>query len=415
VELPGPELTLGDLGEDKFIDLLATLLVPGTWDSPKGDIGIGDDAAVLSAPPPGHRIVLTADAFVEGTHFLLPHQITPALDGLRPLLARGLNRGMGRARTRMAAETLTQQQPVGTAPGALDTVVESRRAAGLVPSAEYREFGDSWALATGHRLAMANLSDLAAMGAHPRALTLTLAASGQVSARTAALMALGIHLAGQAAGAPLVGGDTVKTTGPLCLSVQAVGTLDGEAPLRANAQPGDRLYLTGCVGCGILAPTILLGRYPGLAMLVGGRESRRDMARVIVRNQTSPPRLRAGRTVAATSTPHPCATDVSDGLWREAWRIARAARVHITLTVETIPVHPAAARLLADLTPEQRLAQLFSSGEEWELLTTHPLPDATPISLPLQPHPEGLVTAQLKGREIKIQDQTYGHFSHADE
>src|SRR6202034_2244308 len=56
-------ITVGDLGEFGLIAAIQALLPAGN----DGPVGIGDDAAVVSAPD--RRVVATTDLLVEGRHF----------------------------------------------------------------------------------------------------------------------------------------------------------------------------------------------------------------------------------------------------------------------------------------------------------------------------------------------------------
>ena len=94
-----------------------------------------------------------------------------------------------------------------------------------------------------------NLSDIAAMGAVPQGYLLNLALP-----ETATDAWLDAFVAGLAADQAiyritLFGGDTVRTPGPLTVSVTAIGEVRiGRALKRGNAQIGDGIYITGTIG-----------------------------------------------------------------------------------------------------------------------------------------------------------------------
>jgi thiamine-monophosphate kinase len=94
----------------------------------------------------------------------------------------------------------------------------------------------------GFRAAAVNVSDLAASGARPEALLVSLALPGDTELEDVLALYEGIT----EAGVPVVGGDT--TAAPIaCLSVTALGR--GErVPGRAGARPGDTLVVTGPLG-----------------------------------------------------------------------------------------------------------------------------------------------------------------------
>ena len=94
----------------------------------------------------------------------------------------------------------------------------------------------------GWRAAAVNLSDLAASGAEPEGLLVTLAAPP--STRVADVVALYEGIA--ETGVPVVGGDTTSAEA-LVISVTAIGRSD-RVPGRAGALPGDQLVVSGALG-----------------------------------------------------------------------------------------------------------------------------------------------------------------------
>ncbi|MGA1562986.1 MAG: thiamine-phosphate kinase, partial [Gammaproteobacteria bacterium] len=107
-------------------------------------------------------------------------------------------------------------------------------------------FSDVDPEALGYKLAMVNLSDLAAMGAQPRwaLLNLTLETAEPTWLEA---FARGLHEALQMHEVVLVGGDT--TRGPMTLSLTLHGEVPtGQALLRGGAQLGDRIGVSGPLG-----------------------------------------------------------------------------------------------------------------------------------------------------------------------
>jgi thiamine-monophosphate kinase len=174
----------------------------------------------------------------------------------------------------------------------------------------------------GWRAATVNLSDLAASGASPEALLVTLVAPA--STRTADVVELYRGLA--ETGVPVVGGDT--TQGPaLVVSVTALGH-SARVPGRAGARPGDALVVTGPLGAA------------GAAF----------RAQAYVR---PPLRLEEGRSLAAHAH---ALMDISDGLGADAGHIARRSGVRCVIELDRVPLAPGAT--LDDL----------AFGEDYELL-----------------------------------------------
>ncbi|QPK63876.1 thiamine-phosphate kinase [Methylomonas sp. LL1] len=107
-------------------------------------------------------------------------------------------------------------------------------------------FADADPESLGHKLLAVNLSDLAAMGAEPFAVTLALTLP-KVDECWLRAFSNGFMALARQHKVDLIGGDT--TSGPLTLTVQAMGVVPlGGALLRSGAKVGDRIYVSGPIG-----------------------------------------------------------------------------------------------------------------------------------------------------------------------
>src|SRR5688572_21896778 len=211
----------------------------------------------------------------------------------------------------------------------------------------------------GHKALAVNLSDLAAMGADPRASLLSLALPGDyLLADFDALIDGFVDLA-RASGAGLVGGNLSRSPGPIVVDVTAVGAVGRRRTLRRNtAGRGDELYVTGTVGAAAA----------GLAMLQTGvdRSSLGDAGRACVARYEAPdPRTRCGRTVGR-SRAAAAAIDLSDGLADAASRLARDSGLGVVIDGACIPVHEGARRW-AESAGADPVALAVAGGEDYEL------------------------------------------------
>jgi thiamine-monophosphate kinase len=173
----------------------------------------------------------------------------------------------------------------------------------LVEDVHFRLAAISWR-DLGWRAAAVNLSDLAASGADPESLLVTLAVPGDTRLEDVVELYEGIA----ETGVPVVGGDT--TSAPqVVLSVTALGRSE-RVPGRADARPGDLLVVTGPLGAA------------GAAFRHGA----------FVR---PPLRLDEGKELARHAH---ALVDVSDGLVVDADHLARRSGCRIVLELERVPL-----------------------------------------------------------------------------
>ena len=220
----------------------------------------------------------------------------------------------------------------------IDTLVEGVHfAAGTAPAD------------VGFKALAVNLSDLAAMGADPRSARASVCHPR--SGEGPWLDAFGEGLGAAAARFGVHVGPVVTTRGPLCVTVEALGSIpEGLALTRAGAAPGDSIAVTGTLGDAGLA-------LAGAAPAAGPDDGRWLQARLA----RPEPRVEAGIALRGLAS---AAIDVSDGLAADLGHILGASGVGARLDVEKLPL----SRALADAVPPERAWELaLASGDDYEL------------------------------------------------
>jgi len=219
--------------------------------------------------------------------------------------------------------------------------------------------------AIGHRALAVNLSDLAAMGARPRAALLSLALpdSLEIGAFERILDGL-LALAGRYHVA-LIGGNITRTPGPLVLDVTALGTVHRRKILtRTGARPGDEVYVTGTLGeaaCGLLRLRDAVNGANG----AGTVEEEQERATWYLRPD---PRIRAGVLLGGNRAATSC-MDLSDGLADGVRQIAQASSVGIALDAGAIPI-TAESRAWLSRTDRDPVELALRGGDDFELIFT---------------------------------------------
>ena len=205
----------------------------------------------------------------------------------------------------------------------------------------------------GHKSLAVNLSDLAAMGATPRWVTLSIALPGIDEAWLQAF-ARGFFRMADAHGLELVGGDT--TRGALSIAITVIGEVPpGQALQRNGAQAGDEVWVSGQLGSAALALAYRQGR---LFM------EQIDAAKVLPALYLPQPRVALG--MALRGIAH-SAIDISDGLLADFGHILLASQVGATLEFARVPVAAVTQNYLEN--PVARECVL-AGGDDYELCFT---------------------------------------------
>jgi thiamine-monophosphate kinase len=234
------------------------------------------------------------------------------------------------------------------------------------------------AASIGHKALAVNLSDLAAMGAEPRAalLSLVLPAAlpvGDLDAMVGGLLALAAIY-----GVALVGGNVARSPGPLMIDVTATGVVKPRRVLtRAGARPGDDVYVSGQVGAAAAGLRLCRDDDSTWRPALAGRDDDDDENHCVRRFLDPEPRVRLGQLLAKSGVVTAC-IDLSDGLADAVQQVAAASRVGAIIEAAEIPVPDAARRVLAGqgsgaASPEDSwLRAAITGGEDYELLFTSP-------------------------------------------
>lgn len=244
----------------------------------------------------------------------------------------------------------------------------------------------------GRKSLAVNLSDLAAMGARPVAVFISLVLPRSNALALAQRLYEGMFPLAESLGVAIAGGDTNTWDGPLVISVTAIGEPpERGAWTRAGARPGDWILVTGSFGGSLLK-----------------------------RHLDFTPRVVEARHVAAHYDVH-AATDVSDGLTLDLSHILTESDCGAILELEAIPV-AADAVAMSQRPNDSRtpLEHALGDGEDFELVLvlspeeSHRLLDDRALSVPVRRIGEitartGLWSRDGSGRDVPLTPRGYQH------
>jgi thiamine-monophosphate kinase len=209
-----------------------------------------------------------------------------------------------------------------------------------------------------------NLSDLAAKGARPLGYLLALALPPDWREDWLVGFAEGLGGDGRAYGCALFGGDTVKTPGPLMVSITMLGATTRMAR-RTGVRAGDALFVTGTIGDSALGLRLRLAGGDPWAL---GAE---DRAFLLDRYLLPQPRVALHPAMAGWASG---GMDVSDGFVGDLSKMLRVSGVTATIDMSLLPLSPAAVAAIA---AEPSLFQTAATGgDDYEILASVPAPNA---------------------------------------
>lgn len=203
-----------------------------------------------------------------------------------------------------------------------------------------------------------NLSDLAAAGAWPQWILVSLGLPGDTQAEWVERLYQGIGQALAPFGCLCLGGDCVRAE-KKTINIVAGGACqpDGNLPLRSRAVVGQSLYVTGNLG----------DSGAGLELLRSKSfEKGPDRDYLVARHRTPSARVEAGVAIARYC-PDAAMMDLSDGLAQDIERLAQASNCGFTVRLSDLPLSGALKRV--QLNHEPWHYALFG-GEDYELLFT---------------------------------------------
>jgi thiamine-monophosphate kinase len=211
----------------------------------------------------------------------------------------------------------------------------------------------------GWRTAVANISDIAAMGGIPRWGLVTLAVSSDMSVNDIMEICYGLKAALDEHGALVIGGDLAKSPDRMTISMTLIGESTGNILRRKTAQLGDIIAVTGSLGWS----------GAGLALLESDfNDISDDVRNLVINNHKKPtPRVNAGQIFSNVNNIG-AVIDISDGLGIDLSRICAASHVGCRIFEEKLPVSPE-IKIVAKAMKKDYL-EFATAGEDFELLVT---------------------------------------------
>jgi len=221
-------------------------------------------------------------------------------------------------------------------------------------------FPEDPASAVAQKALRVNLSDLAAKGARPLGFLVSLALPKDIGDAWLTGFASGLREDAATYKCPLFGGDTVRSPGPIMVSVATFGSVpEGRMVRRSTAKPGDHVFVTGSIGDAVLG----LGSRQGASWSLEAAQREHLLSRYLL------PRPRNALAQAVLDYAS-ASMDVSDGLAGDLAKLCRVSKVAADIEVARVPLSDAAKAVLTQ--DASQLAPALSGGDDYEILCTVP-------------------------------------------
>lgn len=271
----------------------------------------------------------------------------------------------------------------------------------------------------GYKSAVVNFSDLYAMNALPRQITVSLAISKRFAVEHIEQLYSGIKLACEIYGVDLVGGDTTTSRSGLVISITCIGNaIKDKIVYRSGAQINNLICVSGDLGAAYMGLQLLerekiasngqaefQPKFQGKEYLIERQlkpEARKDIIKILDEKSIIPTSM----------------IDISDGLSSELLHICKQSNVGCRIYEDRIPIDYQTAIMAEELGMNLVTAAL-NGGEDYELLFTVPLhlhntiekTEGIKIIGHITKEEYGCVMETRDGNEIKIRAQGWNPLS----
>ncbi len=220
----------------------------------------------------------------------------------------------------------------------------------------------------GYKSVVVNISDILAMNAIPRQITVSIALSNRFSLEAVEELYAGINLACEIYNVDLIGGDTTSSLSGLVISVTAIGEgKEGKIVYRNQAKESNLLVVSGDLG----------GAYMGLQILEREKQIFKESPSVqpdltdcnyIIERQLKPEaRLDVINAFEKLDIIPNAMIDISDGLSSEVLHLCKQSKLGVNVYEDKLPIDQQTFDRARDNHLDPTMCAL-NGGEDYELL-----------------------------------------------
>ena len=272
----------------------------------------------------------------------------------------------------------------------------------------------------GYKAVMVNLSDVYAMNAMPRQVTVSLAISKRFTVEMMEELYDGMRLACQQHQVDIVGGDTTSSLTGLAISITAIGEARPEDIVcRNGAHENDLICVSGDLGAAYMGLQLLEREKNIYNQMVAEAQrsgNKQEMERLrdvqpdfagheyLLERQMKPEARRDIVLALAQAGLRPTSMiDISDGLSSELIHLCTQSHTGCRIFEERIPLDYQTASMAEEMNMDV-LTCALNGGEDYELLFTVPLTEHDRVIQIKDVHVIGHMTPEAQGRHFILRD-----------
>ncbi len=252
----------------------------------------------------------------------------------------------------------------------------------------------------GYKAVSVNVSDIYAMNATPKQITISFAVSNRFSVEAMEELYSGMMLACEKYKVDIVGGDTTTSKSGLVISITAIGEATKEELIyRDGAKEGDLLCVSGDLGAAYVGLQLLerekkiFIESPDVQPDLGGYD-------YILERQLKPDARKDIPPLLKMLKVKPTAMiDISDGLASEILHLCSQSETGCNLYEDKIPIDPSTYNMAREFNLDPTVCAL-SGGEDYELLFTIDQSDFPKIKANPDISVIGHMTSRKEGRNL---------------
>lgn len=258
----------------------------------------------------------------------------------------------------------------------------------------------------GFKAVAVNVSDVAAMNAIPKQITVSIALSNRFSVEAVDAIYAGINAAAAHYNVDVVGGDTTASRSGLVISITAIGEAKKELlAFRSGAKINDIVCVTGDLGAALVGLQIL-EREKQVYMSNPAMQPELEKYQIVTARQLRPEaRMDIIHELREMDVVPSSMIDISDGLASELFHICKASNVGVTIYEDKLPIDKQTFDTAVELNLDP-ITCVLNGGEDYELLFTIDQKDFNKLEKHPDIHFIGHVTKAEDGKLLVTKSST---------